>query len=89
MIIDTTVVNMHKTTCDVRVDRASIFGNPFTDGPRESKIDRYRAYFQKRVEDDPLFRAAVLQLRGRRLGCWCSPKRCHGEIIVAWLEANP
>jgi hypothetical protein len=88
MIIDTTVVNMHTTTCDVAIDRSSVFGNPFKAGTREEKIALYRKYFWNRVERDPDFRSAVLELRGKRLGCWCSPKPCHGMIIVEWLETR-
>lgn len=27
--------------------------------------------------------AHLAQLRGKRLGCWCAPAECHGEVLVA------
>ena len=48
----------------------------------------YRAYFTTRVEEDAEFRAAVLRLRGKRLGCFCKPGPCHGDVIAAWVNAQ-
>ena len=28
----------------------------------------------------------VEELRGKVLGCWCKPARCHGDILVRVLE---
>ena len=25
-------------------------------------------------------------LKGKRLGCWCAPGPCHGEVLVAAAE---
>ena len=41
------------------------------------------------MESDPEFRAKVLALRGKRLGCWCAPAPCHCDIIAAYLDALP
>lgn len=24
--------------------------------------------------------------QGKTLGCWCSPKKCHGDILVELIE---
>jgi len=89
MIVDTTVVNMHNALWDIAIDRTSPFGNPFhigKDGGRVEVLAKYRAYFYKRVGEDPEFKQKVLALRGLRLGCHCAPNLCHGMIIVEWLE---
>jgi hypothetical protein len=87
----TSVVNMHfGSAYDIRVDRASIFGNPFRrgqDGDLDTVLRKYREYFNTRCENDTVFRAEVLKLRNKILGCWCSGP-CHGMIIVEWLEKN-
>ncbi len=70
------------------------FGNPFflkninDDNEREDVIKKYEIYFKNRVNEDLEFRKAVLSLRGKRLGCFCSPRHCHGHVIVKWLEEN-
>jgi hypothetical protein len=90
----TTVVNLRRTSSyDVYVGRAGkglsgYFGNPFNDGTRESNIERFRQYFLDRVGKDSAFRSKVLALRGKRLGCFCKPLRCHGDVIKAWLDAQ-
>lgn len=84
----TTVVNKFRERFDVYIGRPSIFGNPFVigkDGSREDVILKYSNWFNKKIEEDK-FREAVLMLKGMRLGCFCKPKLCHGDIIVAWLE---
>lgn len=91
-MIDTTVVNMRTAAFDVAIDRSSPFGNPFhlgKDGDRVTVLMKYRKYFCDRVERDAEFRTQVLTLRGKRLGCWCAPRLCHGAIIAEWLETNP
>lgn len=65
------------------------FGNPFRVGAdltREQAVSRYREYFQRRIETDPIFREQILALKGKRLGCFCKPLECHGDVIIEWLE---
>ena len=86
----TRVVNMHKESCDVIVDRTSIFGNPFSagrDSTRLQVIDRYRGWFVNQLTD-PEFYAAAENLKGKVLGCHCVPKPCHGHIIAAWCNGE-
>jgi len=89
----TKVVNLYKDDYDVYIGRAGrgesgSFGNPFSikQFGRDGSIEKFKEYFLRRVEDDLTFRDKVLDLRGKTLGCFCAPKRCHGEVIVEWLE---
>ena len=56
------------------------------DGGRERAIALYQVYFYKRLKTDPEFAAKIEDFRGKRLGCFCSPKSCHGNVIVEYLE---
>ena len=64
-------------------------GNPFavkTCG-REAAISHYREAFERRLRDDPDFRAAVRQLHGQVLGCFCQSLNddepaCHAEVVA-------
>lgn len=88
-IVDTTVVNMRTNPYDVAIDRSGPFGNPYhlgNDGDRAIVLEKFRSYFYRRVEQDPEFKRRVLDLRGKVLGCHCAPQRCHGEIIVEYVE---
>jgi len=89
-----TVVNIRREKCDVYIGRAGrgedgYFGNPFRLKAEESRgatIERYREWFERRIEEDAEFRRRVLELKGKRLGCFCKPHACHGDVIVEWLE---
>lgn len=77
------VVNMLDKSAlyDVRVDRASKWGNPFEIGPtctREQSVAKFREWFpqQKHLVD------ALGELDGKVLGCWCAPKKCHACVLA-------
>jgi hypothetical protein len=85
----TTVVNKLTSNYDAYIGRGSRFGNPFKigeDGNRDEVISLYAYYFEEKLEGEPGFREAVEALRGKKLGCYCAPKRCHGDVIVEYLE---
>ncbi len=91
----TRVVNLRRERYDVYIGRAGkgqdgYFGNPFTVREHGHKaLDLYRDYFLRRLETDGGFRARVLALRGKTLGCFCKPGPCHGDVIAAWVDAQP
>jgi len=87
----TTVVNLRKDHYQVYIGRGSPFGNQFVigkDGNREQVIAKYKDYFVHRVEQDAVFRAQVLALRDKVLGCYCWPLKCHGNVIIEWLDTH-
>lgn len=92
----TRVVHCKRESYDVMIDRTTMFGNRHyicSTCTREQSIERFKVDFYERLECDLKFKAAVLELAGLILGCWCRPKEgfkgrllCHGQIIVAYLE---
>ncbi len=92
----TTVVNIRSDRYDVYIGRAGkgqsgYFGNPFrlTDqSARGSTLEKYREYFLNRIQTDSEFKQRILSLKGKKLGCFCKPHPCHGDIIVEYLESN-
>ena len=82
---------------DIRVDRASILGNPFVldnENDRNDVCNKYDAYFLKKIKNNNINFISELNRIVRmhnyhgkvRLFCWCTPKRCHADIIKKWLE---
>ena len=66
---------------------ASEWANPFPigrHGTREEVIAGYREDLLLRPE----LRAALPELRGRVLGCWCMPLPCHGDVLVELTDAG-
>jgi len=76
------------------IDRNTKFGNPFRlkeDGgeyTREESVEAYREWFKEKIRTDPKFRESVEELKGETLGCWCKPKKCHGDVILAYLRGH-
>ena len=88
MTSPTTVVNKRTSQFDVYIGRGSPLGNPYAIGEygdRDEVIRKYAYDFPLRYRTEAKFRQAVLECEGKRLGCFCKPKNCHGDVIVAFL----
>lgn len=93
----TTVVNLRTDEYDVYIGRAGrgqdgYFGNPYKIGPerdRGSTLNSFREYFYYRITCNPDFKRRVHELKGKRLGCFCKPHPCHGDIIAEYLNNLP
>ena len=61
--------------------------NPFVigkDGTRDEVIKKYEAWLLAQ----PALLAALPELRGKTLGCWCAPQACHGDVLARLAEAQ-
>ena len=75
------VVHCKRARYDVYIGRPSKWGNPYVigrDGTREQVIDRYQQWLRQQ----PQLMAALGELAGKTLGCWCAPHACHGEVLA-------
>lgn len=87
------VVNRRVAQYDVYIGRGSKWGNPFThmSGPtkaqfhvasRTEALSQYRTY----ILGQPHLLAALPELAGCRLGCYCKPLACHGDVLVELIQ---
>lgn len=88
------VVHCKKEPYDVYIGRPSKWGNPYTHlkdkttkaefivDTREEAIKKYEEY----LLNNPELISSIPELYGKTLGCWCSPKSCHGDVLVKWVE---
>jgi len=58
---------------------------------RAASIEAFRADFVAKLKSDDEFRAAVRDLAGKTLGCWCqrldaNEPACHAEVIAEWAD---
>ena len=93
---DTRVVKCGREDYDVYIGRPSEWGNPFTHikdrttraeflvRTREEAIEKYRHW----IKQQPHLLEKLESLRGKKLGCWCKPKSCHGDVLVQMLNSN-
>lgn len=75
------VVHCKRDSYDVYIGRPGPWGNPFEigkDGTREEVVQKYAEWLLAQPE---LVEKAKQELKGKVLGCWCSPKLCHGNIL--------
>lgn len=69
------------------VGRPSKWGNPFVvgkHGARGECIARYEAWLRENTQ----LLAALQELSGLVLGCWCAPRTCHGDVLVRLANAS-
>lgn len=82
----TRVVHCQKQPYDIYIGRPSKFGNPFEigkDGNRVEVIEKYEAWLRQHPN---LVLAAIKELKGKVLGCFCAPSSCHGDILARYAE---
>lgn len=92
-----TVVNVNHGDFDgVYIGRGSPLGNPFRINQRQTRdevIDRYEEYIREKIaskdqevcaELNKIFKAA--RAGNVNLKCFCSPDRCHGDVIKKLIE---
>jgi Domain of unknown function (DUF4326) len=83
----TLVVHQSNAPFDVYIGRPSKWGNPFVigkDGDRVTVINKYRTW----LTTQPQLIAALSELKGKRLGCWCAPLPCHGDVLAALADGE-
>jgi len=76
----TTVVHCKKAPYDIYIGRPNKWGNPFSEYKygREECIQKYREW----IQTQPNLLADLHELKGKRLGCWCKPLACHGDVLA-------
>lgn len=88
------VVHCKRAPYDIYIGRGSKWGNPFSHkhGTQALSITKTRAdaiqAYKSYLLTSPKLIAALPELKGKILGCWCHPKPCHGEILAYYAE-NP
>ena len=88
----TTVINIRSgAEYDILIGAPSIYANPFHINKslsRERCIKLFKKDFDIKIKKNKQFRQAVMDLKGQRLGCYCKPLKCHGDVYVNWLEGK-
>ena len=83
----------------IDISRTSPLGNPFylsdpnDDYLRNMVCDQYHHWFKHKIKDSnsdimqELLRIyKITKTQDVILGCYCAPKRCHGETIKKFLD---
>ncbi len=76
---------MGESGYDVYIGRGSPWGNRYVigvHGTRAECIDQYEEW----IRTQPALLARLPELKGKVLGCHCSPLPCHGHVLVRLIE---
>lgn len=87
----TTVVNKYKEKYDIYIGRGSKWGNPFPiteRNDRDSVIKAHKIYINSLIEQGTLKEEDFKELQGKKLGCFCKPKGCHGDYLAQIADAG-
>lgn len=76
--------------------KSSKFANPFKIGgkigrtkekmTRDDVLHLYKLHLENQIRHGKITKEEILTLKGKTLGCWCSPEPCHGDIIVQMIR---
>lgn len=96
MKLETVNINEYKGDDYIYIGRPSRYGSPFASKPSkiaEFKVDskfeameKCREYF---TENTYIIDSLINELNEKginKLGCFCSPKPCHGDILIELIE---
>ena len=91
----TVAVNLRREKYDVYIGRpgkgqAGPWGNPFRlshESQRAAVLERYRSWLNQQIAAGRVQKTNLAQLHGKRLGCFCKPKLCHGDILAQAADA--
>jgi len=72
------------------IGRGSYWGNPYSmydsTDDRDEVIRKYRYDFEFEKFANKK-KSEVYKLMGKRLGCFCKPEACHGDILADYLNS--
>lgn len=88
----TSVVNLKYDEYDIYIGRGSKWGNPYSHiygkgiyvPNRDIAIKKYREYILNNKE----LLESLYELKGKKLGCFCNPKKCHGDILIQIIKES-
>lgn len=88
----TEVVNLHKEKYDVYIGRPTKWGNPFSH--RSGTLARYKVdtreeavrKYKEWAVTQPQIINHLHELMGKKLGCFCKPESCHGDVLVELIN---
>ena len=85
------VVHCMKDQYDVYIGRKNVkAGLPESIFANRSTGD-YESYSRAKIRNEPGFAAALMNLHGKRLGCWCKGtsrdfSECHSHVVAKWAD---
>lgn len=87
--MSTEIVNIKNSTYDIYIGRGSIYGNPYKigiDGSRDDVCYKHLLYLKNNLSNGKFKYKDLKLLENKKLGCYCYPKKCHGDNYKMLLD---
>lgn len=82
--------DMKSTPTYEYIGRGSYWGNPYSmyedSEDRQDVIRKFRYDFERDIFPNK-DKKEVYKLAGKRLGCFCKPDECHGDVLADYLNS--
>lgn len=79
---DSIWANKHKISEDsTREQVIELYEKEILEKNQKGEITKEQLQFLK-----PFGLAAELFLKGKKLGCWCKPEACHGDVLIKLIN---
>ncbi|WP_130471842.1 DUF4326 domain-containing protein [Candidatus Magnetaquicoccus inordinatus] len=88
--IETDYKNLTRTPEYEYIGRGSYWGNPYAmyaEGESREEVIRKYEYDFTYDKFPNKNKSEVYKLAGKRLGCFCKPKACHGDVLANFLNS--
>lgn len=91
MVAIPTVVHCKRDKYTVLIDRSTKWGNPFSH--KENSLAKFKCktlaesieLHERWLKQQRHLMAALPELVGQTLGCWCKPNPCHGDTLAKFV----
>lgn len=81
------VINSKTDSYDIYIGRGSKWGNPFvmkSEKDRNDVVLKYTIWINSQRE----LLLSLPELKDKRLGCFCAPRACHGDVLKKLAESR-
>jgi hypothetical protein len=69
--------------------KSSVWANPYKvkDYP-DTYLQLYEIWMRTRLQTEKGLVGELLKLKDKKLGCWCHPEPCHGNILIELIKEH-
>lgn len=66
--------------------KGSKYHNPFKRSETTDCVEQYRKYLWQEIKKGNITIEELANLEGLNLVCYCKPKACHGDVLLAAIK---
>ena len=55
---------------------------------RNTEERKQSQLYREKLLTSPLLLSQLHELKDKKLGCWCKPDKCHGDVLVELIDES-